>query len=648
MIITGKNGKKFKIKMVYSTNNNQAQQKSTYNKIILVDSTSNFENIKNFFKQENNLLIISFDYKSHKKLESENIPHQLSDDYITDSQCKIIQDYVYKFTYWYFEKDFSKFLEYREINLGRLYQDELLNFFVRFLKKFKEIEIIFASNQNKEFLAENELFDIIQFFTNSTLNLQKSTKKFHSFPHEEMRVNLKIAGYEKSLFLSRDRYLKLKKLADFLINNMFNPKITDNTKTKILFAEYNTERYKELFLKSKKFNAEIFFYGKRRPAFWNGSTLKTIRNSKCKIITNHLIYDNVAKHEEKLGIKKMRTQLSELWKKNSSLEKFFTFGDFEVFTLIKPVLVELIENRLSHTIHEIELVNRMFQKIRFDFSVIINELGFSEQIISCLSKTHKVKCIHMQEGFHWDTIAAHANLTSQGAYLHDADTLAVWGDIDRSISIENGGIPSNKVRIIGAPRYDNLFNSETKKQDYILLASSGDPQPEEVNGIRINKIEEYLTDILQISKIVRELDEEVFIKLHPSPTQLMDLVELGKKIDPKITIVSHGEITSLLPSAKLVISIGMSSAIIEALILKKPVIFIPGIDYNWGDPSIINEKGCLISSINELKNDLKGVLNNTKLYAEQQNSSRKYLSKLISHHGNASDEFYKYLKNYTI
>ena len=617
-------------------------------KIILVDSTSNFENIKNFFKKENNLSIISFDYKSHKKLENGNIPHQISDDYITDLQCKTIQDYVYKFTYWYFEKDFSKFLEYREINLGRLFQDELLNFFVRFLKKFKEIEIIFASNQNKEFLAENELFDIIQFFTNSTLNLQKSTKKFHSFPHEEMRVNLKIAGYEKSLFLSRDRYLKLKKLSDFLINKMFNPKITDNTKSKILFAEYNTERYKELFLKSKKFNAEIFFYGKRRPAFWNGSTLKTIRNSKCKIITNHLIYDNVTKHEEKLGIKKMRTQLSELWKKNSSLEKFFTFGDFEVFTLIKPVLVELIENRLSRTIHEIELVNRMFQKIRFDFSVIINELGFSEQIISCLSKTHKVKCIHMQEGFHWDTIAAHANLTSQGAYLHDADTLAVWGDIDRSISIENGGIPSNKVRIIGAPRYDNLFNSETKKQDYILLASSGDPQPEEVNGIRINKIEEYLTDILQISKIVRELDEEVFIKLHPSPTQLMDLVELGKKIDPKITIVSHGEITSLLPSAKLVISIGMSSAIIEALILKKPVIFIPGIDYNWGDPSIINEKGCLISSINELKNDLKGVLNNTKLYAEQQNSSRKYLSKLISHHGNASDEFYKYLKNYTI
>ena len=397
-----------------------------------------------------------------------------------------------------------------------------------------------------------------------------------------MRVNLKIAGYEKSLFISRDRYLQLKKLSDFLINSMLNPKISDNAETKVLFAEYNTERYKELFLKSKKFNTQIFFYGKRRPPFWNGSTLKTIINSKCKIITNQFIYDKVAKQDENLGVKKMRIQLSELWGKNLSLEKFFTFEEFGIFKLIKPILIELIENRLSHTIHEIELVNRMFQKLRFDFSVIINEIGFSEQIISSLSKTHNVKCIHMQEGFHWDTMAANANITSQGAYLHNADKLAVWGDIDRTISIENSGISSNKIKIIGAPRYDNLFNSKNKKQDYILLASSGDPQPEEVNGIRIKNIEKYLTDILQISKIVRELDEEVLIKLHPSPTQLMDLVELGRTIDPKITIVSHGEITSLLPSAKLVISIGMSSVIIEALILKKPVIFIPGIDYNWG------------------------------------------------------------------
>ena len=118
---------------------------STHSRILLVDSTSNFDKIKNIFDKENDISIISFDYKSHKKLENENIPHQLSDEYITDSQCKLLQEYVYKFSYWYLEKYFSNFLEYHGINLGRLYLDELLNFFVRFLKKFKEIEIVVCS-----------------------------------------------------------------------------------------------------------------------------------------------------------------------------------------------------------------------------------------------------------------------------------------------------------------------------------------------------------------------------------------------------------------------------------------------------------------------------------------------------------------------
>ena len=618
---------------------------STHSRILLVDSTSNFDKIKNIFDKENDISIISFDYKSHKKLENENIPHQLSDEYITDSQCKLLQEYVYKFSYWYLEKYFSNFLEYHGINLGRLYLDELLNFFVRFLKKFKEIEIIFSANDRKEFLAQNELFDIVKFFTNSVSNIQKSIKKSHLFTHEQIRINLKIPGYDKNIFLNKNIYLKLKNSSDFLTSNVFRPQIRNSTKINVLFAEYNTERYKELFLKSKKFNTQIFFYGRRRPPFWNVSTLKTIIKSRCKIITNKFIDDKVSKANEDIGIQKMQKQISDLWKNDLALEKFFTFEGFGILKLIKPTLVELIENRLSYTIHEIELVNRMFQKFRFDFTVIVNESGFSEQIISHLSKTHNIKCIHMQEGFHWDSLGANENLTSQGVYLHDADKLAVWGDIDKVLSINNGRISSNKVSIIGAPRYDNLFKTKKKSGSYILLASSADPQPEEVEGLRTKKIEKYLTDILQISKTVIELEEELVIKLHPSTTQLMDIVELAPKISPRIRVVSHGEITSLLPSAKLLISIGLSSAIIEALILKKPVILVPGIDYNWENPSIVNEKGCLISNLDELKQLLKIIIMN-KNYFNQHESFQKYLSKLISFNGDASEEFYKLLRNY--
>ena len=78
---------------------------------------------------------------------------------------------------------------------------------------------------------------------------------------------------------------------------------------------------------------------------------------------------------------------------------------------------------------------------------------------------------------------------------------------------------------------------------------------------------------------------------------------------------------------------------IEALILKIPVIYIPGIDYNWGMPSIIDEKGCYSSSIPELKHLLKKILFDSNT-SEQNISSAQYLSKLINFQGKASEKFY--------
>ena len=102
-----------------SKNDNELQSEN----ILLVDSTFDLENIHDIIK-EKNISIITFDYKSHKILEKKNIDHKLSDDYITDLDCKNIQEYVYKFSYWYSYEKFSNFLKYEKINIGRLYLDE--------------------------------------------------------------------------------------------------------------------------------------------------------------------------------------------------------------------------------------------------------------------------------------------------------------------------------------------------------------------------------------------------------------------------------------------------------------------------------------------------------------------------------------------
>jgi len=620
------------------------KMQSTNKEILFVDINSNFNQIKKKLNQNKNILIISFDYKSHKKLNDEKLEHQISDEFINDIECSHIQDYVYRFTYWFNENEFSNFLMHKGVNIGRLHKDELLNFFVRFLKKFKEVENIFIQNQETVFFADNELYKIINFFTKSCVKIDDANEKSYAFPHEEIKIGLKIGKNQKNIFINRNKYLKLKKFLDQLINNFLKPTKLQENKLNILFVEYNTDRFKKLFLKSKEHNSQIFFYGRKRPPFWNFSTLKTIINSKCKIITEEFIYDQTTETNYLNANKQMKNQISELWKKQNIFNKFFTFEETTIFKLIKPVLIELIENRLTNTIKEIELAHRMFEKIQINYSVVINEAGFYEQIISALSKKFNVNCIHMQEGYHWDTKEVNQNLESQGVYLHDAQKLLVWGDIDRKLAIENAAIPSKKIAIIGAPRYDDLFSSKSNKGDYILLASSADPQPEEVEGLRVQKIEKYLSDIQEICKTVSELKEKLIVKLHPSPTQLTNLDELANKIDPKIRILSSGDITDLLPNAKALICIGISSTMIEAIILGKPVIFIPGIDYNWKNPSVVELNGCLTSNIKNIKDDLLKILQNEKFCSEIQNLSNNYLKKLIDFQGCSSEKFYEFLK----
>ena len=152
-----------------SINDNQNQS------ILLIDSSFDFNNLKKIINKKN-IRVITFDYKSHTILENQSISHELSEDYLTDKQYQQAQEYVYKFSYWYTNEKFSNFLEHDQINIGRLYIDEMINFFVRFLKKFKEIEAIFKANPNKNFYADNELFQITKFFTNYVYTISICSK----------------------------------------------------------------------------------------------------------------------------------------------------------------------------------------------------------------------------------------------------------------------------------------------------------------------------------------------------------------------------------------------------------------------------------------------------------------------------------------
>ena len=92
-------------------------------KIVLFDSRSSFENLKDTISKEPNIHIITFDYESHKRLQKEKIPHKLSDDFIDNNECDEVQKKIFELTDWFSEKSITKFLEYRKINIGKLFDD---------------------------------------------------------------------------------------------------------------------------------------------------------------------------------------------------------------------------------------------------------------------------------------------------------------------------------------------------------------------------------------------------------------------------------------------------------------------------------------------------------------------------------------------
>ena len=187
-----------------------------------VGTIERIQHVANIIKKEQNSgnkLIVVVSAMAGKTNELIKLSNEISDKFINDTECQKIQDYVYKFTYWFNENEFSDLLTYREINIGRLYQDELLNFFVRFLKKFKEIKNIINQNKDVEFFADNELFKIINFFTESCKNIGSSSEKIHAFTHEEIKIGLKIGKNQKDIFLDEKKYLKIKNLADKFISN---------------------------------------------------------------------------------------------------------------------------------------------------------------------------------------------------------------------------------------------------------------------------------------------------------------------------------------------------------------------------------------------------------------------------------------------
>jgi len=616
------------------SNNNDKENNTT---IICVNSSCVLYDIQKITKEYPDSEIISFDYESHELLQSSNIVHEISDDQLTKDDIKKIQNLYYDVYKWYEKPEVKNSLEYSGVNIGQLFSEEIVHLLVKNIKNFVEIKRICEKNKIT-LICPNSLYDTAQIFAQNVVRFA-STKQEEGFVYDAVRYNFKIGNKYFIIKVPRSFYLKIKQMSELFIHALFGPKTNDDN-NKILLVELNTLRYKSIFSALEKANVHAFFFGRRRPAVWNKESYSIIKKSNCKIITNLVLLNAETNKSIKNGVQTMVPKLNSVWG-IEFFKNYFSFENVSFWKVIEPYFRQLIEDRITETISEIEITKKLLNKYKFSSILVLSEVGFTEQVTVKLAKSLGIPVFLHQLGLHWDTPEASDMNKSQGVYPIDSSKFLVWGNVAARDAIRHG-ISKEKIEITGAPRWDYVKKSESeKKSEYILLATSG-PQREDINGLLVQNNEQYIECIKKISQITTKLGKKLIIKLHPSPHEI-DVTDMVHKINENIVVVTTGDILSLIDSCEIMIMLGLSTAIIEAQMNKKPVLSISPIDYNLGHASVLD--ACVLANMNDFEEKLFRLLNDSKFKQEIITKGTEYVNDCFSNQGNAAIKLVECMKN---
>ena len=129
------------------------------NLIILFDSNFSITKLKKFNK---NSTVISLDFNSHKILSKNNIEHITSDSFLKTENYLEIWGKSFLFSKWYENSSIANILEYKNINVGKLFYVEFHYHLLHNLKKVFELNNICKKYKNFKIIAPSSLLSVLK------------------------------------------------------------------------------------------------------------------------------------------------------------------------------------------------------------------------------------------------------------------------------------------------------------------------------------------------------------------------------------------------------------------------------------------------------------------------------------------------------
>ncbi len=582
-------------------------------------------------------VIVTFDYDSHRLLSDNNIVHTVSDEFVTRMDLENIQSFSYKMTRWFEDKEFDEF-NYEGLNLGTIIQVELNYFLVPFMKKFAEIEKITKVYSNAEYISSKEIEPILKKFCTRYKIIENSMLQKNEFYYDSISFSIKISNLNINLKISKEKFLKIKRIFENIVGSYIKQKPVNDKH--VLLVEFDPARFSNFFEKTNQKDMRLVVFNRRRPSFTNLKSIMTLKKTKSIVFSENTI--DKSRFTAEYRKNELKNKYFEILEKNQScLAENFAINGNSFFDIIKERFYDLLSRRILFVLSEIELTKALFEKLEIGSVLIWSEMGLTERIVINFAKKRNIPIILLQHGYFFDdeSVGTYEMNLFQGVFPIASDQFLVWGNIERDHQIR-AGISDKIVYPLGSLYYDDKIYADVK-EEFVLLATSG-PVKENAFDLTIKTIEKNIEAIRQVSKTVTKNGKKLIIKVHPSPDEF-DPSNLIKSIDKNIQVVKTGDIFELIKSCILLVVIDVSTVILDAQIIGKPIISVNVKDSGFGIPSIISSNLFPSVEIDGFEQAFLKIINDTNFKKNIIDSGKKFSNNYINNLGNASEKIIEHI-----
>lgn len=602
------------------------------NDVFLIDSVKNFDSLD--ISKLSESIVISLDYFTHKELEKRSISHEISDPYLSSQELQMIQNSSYNFSKWFENDNFSSYLEYSGVNIGNLACSELYVFLLPFLKKFFEIKKICQKYNGSIFHVSSELQKITKEFSNTIEEDLKSDKTellFDNFVLDNIFFKIK---------LSKKNFDKLKSFSDQIIKNFFSAKTESDFD--VLLVEFNTNLYENLFKSLNNSGLKTLFYGLKRPAVWDKNSFSVMKQSKSKIAIYSDFVTNNVQSNSKYHTQKLLENLDDLLQ-NNELEKFFSLFDTTFWVPLKFIFEKLCKKYIDNLVIDIEATRNILQKYRPKTILLLSESSKTDQIVISQAKILGIPFYLLQHGLGYDTLEGHSWNEFTGSLPNNSLKFFVWGNAMLNYS-KTYGIPFSKVDVVGSVAHDPIFSTDLQnlKNDYILLAIEG-PSHTDIRDYTVKIHDEYEHVLKIIFDTVHNANKKLLVKFHPHENNL-NKTSIEHLLNPSVKIIKQGLMPSFLSNCELLITMSITTAILDAYILKKPVLRVAFREW-MGKSDKCRKSSSPVIHIQDFESVFNKILNDKEFREEVISNGKEFVDDCLSFPAVSADKLSNTLKN---